>query len=153
MIFRHLLLSLIMGVGVFSISYEVDAARGFRSKSIVLKAPRTHSYTKPKTVTISKSKYPEAAKHIQDAQKAGQPKTLTLSRVEAAKRRKEALNGHPPEKGKDRDEYPPAMTREGGKRASVRAISPKDNRGAGACMGAQCSDVPDGTKITVKVTK
>lgn len=44
--------------------------------------------------------------------------------------------------GKDRDEYPPAMFKEGGNGASVRPIAPPDNRGAGKCIGAQCRDLP-----------
>ena len=36
----------------------------------------------------------------------------------------------PPRSGYDRDEYPPAMSEEGGYGASVRYIDPADNRGA-----------------------
>jgi YD repeat-containing protein len=38
---------------------------------------------------------------------------------------------------------------EGGRGASVRPISPSDNRGAGACVGAQCRGLPDGTRIRI----
>ena len=48
-------------------------------------------------------------------------------------------------------EYPPAMFKEGGKGSSVRHINPSDNRGAGACIGVQCRQFPNGTKIRIDV--
>lgn len=102
-------------------------------------------------VEISKKKYPESAGHIEAAQQAGQPKELTLDRKNAAKRRREALRKTNPKEGFDRDEYPPAMSEEGGSRASVDYVNPSDNRGAGACIGAQCRKVPDGKKVRVNV--
>lgn len=43
--------------------------------------------------------------------------------------------------------------REGGKGASVRPINPSDDRGAGACIGAQCRGLPDGTSVIIKTDK
>jgi hypothetical protein len=57
------------------------------------------------------------------------------------------LKGKKGEAGKDRDEYPPAMFEEGGTGSSVRNVNSGDNRGAGSCMGHQCSDVADGDKV------
>jgi len=105
-----------------------------------------------KDVTISKSRHPESAKHVQDAQKAGQPSTLTIDRQGAKTRRREALRDQPTQPGTDRDEYPPAMFKEGGSGGSVRNIPSSDNRGSGACVGAQCRDFPNGTKVNIKVT-
>jgi RHS repeat-associated protein len=108
--------------------------------------------TRPVTrVTISKTKYPESAAHILDAQRAGQPATLTISRASAAERRREALREMKVDKAKDRDEYPPAMTYQGGAGSSVRLIGRSDNRGSGACLGAQCRGMPDGTRIRIDV--
>jgi hypothetical protein len=53
--------------------------------------------------------------------------------------------------GKQLDEYPPAMFSEGGSGASVRAIDPADNMGAGASMGNQLRKYPDGTKVRMEV--
>ena len=103
-----------------------------------------------KVIIINKSKYPESAKHIEDAQAAGKPAVLTIDRSGAAQRRQESLKDTPPVKGLDRDEYPPAMFKEGGTGASVRPIAPSDNRGAGACIGAQCRNLPDGTSVIIK---
>ncbi|MBV8042003.1 hemagglutinin repeat-containing protein, partial [Pluralibacter sp.] len=103
-----------------------------------------------KVIIINKSKYPESAKHIEEAQAAGKPAVLTIDRSGATKRRQESLKDTPPVKGKDRDEYPPAMFKEGGSGASVRPITPSDNRGAGACIGAQCRNLPDGTPVIIK---
>jgi RHS repeat-associated protein len=104
-------------------------------------------------ISISKSRFPESAAHVQDAVRSGQPSVLTIDRAGAASRRREAMKGTSPTAGKDRDEYPPAMFSEGGKGASVRAISPSDNRGAGACIGAQCRGLADGAKVEMKVTQ
>ncbi|MDK9757098.1 hypothetical protein KIV40_17220 [Vibrio sp. D173a] len=104
-----------------------------------------------KRVEVSLSRHPEAAKHIQDAQAAGHPKTLTIDRANAPANRKASLKGVPTKKGLDRDEYPPAMFKEGGAGASVRHINPRDNRGAGSCIGGQCSGLPDGTRVRIDV--
>jgi hypothetical protein len=102
-------------------------------------------------VAVSASRYPESAQHIKDAQAAGQPQVLTIDRGGAVARRAEALKGTKPQSGTDRDEYPPAMFREGGRGASVRSINPSDNRGSGACIGAQCRNLQDGTRVRVIV--
>jgi RHS repeat-associated protein len=105
------------------------------------------------TVTVSRSRFPESAAHIEEAQAAGQPSTLTIDRAGAAGRRAKALRGLTPRAGFDRDEYPPALFREGGEGASVKYIRPGDNRGAGACIGAQCRALPDATNVRIKVIK
>ena len=104
-------------------------------------------------ITLSRKNYPESASHIEDAIAAGQPAVITLDRPGAKPRRRDSLAGTAVVAGKDRDEYPPAMSEEGGKGASVRPISPSDNRGAGACIGAQCRKLPDGTKIFIRITE
>jgi RHS repeat-associated protein len=99
------------------------------------------------TVTINKSRYPETAQHILDAQAEGQPSILTIDREGAAARRTEALQGVDRVTGAQLDEYPPAMFEEGGAGASVRAIPPSDNMGAGASMGNQLRRYPNGTQV------
>jgi RHS repeat-associated protein len=103
----------------------------------------------PKDVYIDPSKYPEAAGHAADAQKAGQPDVLTVQRPGATGRRAAATAGTPTQAGTDRDEYPPAVAAEGGRGASVRNIPSSDNRGAGASVGRQIKDVPNGGRIRV----
>jgi RHS repeat-associated protein len=102
-------------------------------------------------VTVSRSRYPEASQHIQDAQASGKPSVLTIDRSGASERRQTSLSGISTQSGFDRDEYPPAMFKEGGFGSSVRYINPRDNRGAGSCIGIQCRDYPDGTQIELKV--
>ena len=53
----------------------------------------------------------------------------------------------------DLDEYPPAMFREGGSGASVRPMTPSQNRGMGACIGNQCRGLPDGTQVDIIVVE
>jgi filamentous hemagglutinin len=104
-----------------------------------------------KVVTVSKTRFPESAQHIEDAIGAGNPGSLTIDRGGAVARRRDSLRGIETRPGLDRDEYPPAMFSEGGKGASVRHISASDNRGAGACIGAQCRGLPDGARVRVEV--
>lgn len=103
-----------------------------------------------KVVELSRKLYPEATKHADDAVEAGLPRGLEIARKGAASNRKASLKDTPVKKGFDRDEYPPAMMKEGGNGASVRYLTPKDNRGAGACISAQCRDLPDGARILLE---
>ncbi|NKE61191.1 hypothetical protein FXN61_32225 [Lentzea sp. PSKA42] len=124
---------------------------------------------RPRTVFISHERYPEAAAHIDDAQngkiwtgfesQSGQePKdsVLTVQREGVDERRDAATSVVPPRSDYDRDEYPPAVAKEGGEGSSVRYIDPSDNRGAGASQGNQLNGKTkslqrqlDGTGLTV----
>lgn len=110
---------------------------------------------RPKDVVIRREKHPEAAAHIDEAQRLGEPTVLTMDRKNAAARRQEALRVVPRNEksptAKDRDEYPPAITKEGGANSSVRYIDAGDNRGAGKSIEHQARDVPDGERIRVLV--
>ena len=103
-------------------------------------------------VEISRSKYPESAKHIEDAIANGQPEILTIDRVGKKANRRASLKGIDKVPGKDLDEYPPAMFNEGGNGASVRPINPSDNRGAGSSFGHKLRPYQNGTRIRFKIT-
>lgn len=102
-------------------------------------------------VELSRSRYPESAKHIQDAIADGKPDVLTIDRAGAKERRKASLKGVDTIPGLDRDEYPPAMSLEGGKGASVRHIGQPDNRGSGSSLSHQLREYPDGTKYRITI--
>lgn len=108
---------------------------------------------KPHDVVISRSRHPQAAAHIEHAQRQGQPTVLHIDRNGAAKRRLAStgsVNPHrKPAPHYERDEYPPALVREGGHNANVRYIDRHDNRGAGAVMSAQTRRLPDGARIRI----
>lgn len=114
-----------------------------------------HAYGKPHDVIIHRSRHPQAAAHIEHAQRRGQPSVLHIGREGAGQRRAAAIGSvssqRKPGRRFDRDEYPPAFTREGAGNASVRWIHQSDNRGAGASMAAQTRHLPDGSKIRVLV--
>jgi len=61
------------------------------------------------------------------------------------------MKGNPQKSGFDRDEYPPAMFKEGGAGARVEYINPSDNRGAGAVIGNILKDMPDGTQVEIVI--
>lgn len=126
-------------------------SRAMNDTARILNGVFNNSASEPTPVYVDPEKYPEAAGHIKDAQDAGAPDVLTVDRGGAKDRRKEALAGTTPQAGSDRDEYPPAVTAEGGSGASVRPIDPSDNRGAGASVGNQIRDIPDGSQIQVIV--
>ncbi len=105
----------------------------------------------PTRIEISRSRHPEAADHIEDAQNAGHPKRLTIDRAGKDARRAAALEGYPLKPGFDRDEYPPAVFKEGGAGASVRYIKIFDNRGAGSILRWAIDGLPDGTIVIIEV--
>jgi hypothetical protein len=47
----------------------------------------------------------------------------------------------------------PAKLRKGGANASVRAINPSDNMSAGAYMENVLRNLPDGTRVQIRVTQ
>ncbi len=120
-------------------------------------------------VTIDSARYPQTAEHVTDAQNgkiwsgdaatpngAPKPDVLTIDRP-GAKANREAwqkAQDVPTRSGYDRDEYPPAMFSEGGADASIKYISPSDNRGAGSTMGwdIRSEGLPNGAKVRIVVS-
>jgi hypothetical protein len=102
-------------------------------------------------VNISRRQYPGAARHIEDAIRKGHPRVLTIDRSGAARRRGAATSGTPTKAGYDRDEYPPALFKEGGAGASVRHVKIFDNRGSGSSFRWQLDGVPDGAKVFINI--
>ncbi|MBZ4225874.1 sporulation protein [Bacillus wiedmannii] len=102
-------------------------------------------------IELPSNKYPETAAHIKDAIANGKTDICTIDRDGAAERRKQSLANVPTKKGYDRDEYPMAMCKEGGKGADIRHIKPADNRGAGSYIGNKVEKLPDGAKVKIVV--
>jgi hypothetical protein len=132
------------------------AARAATGTSSRAAGPAGRAVGKPVDVMISRSRHPAAAEHVLHAQRTGQPSILTLDRADAAKRRAESLRyinnrQRRPAGLFDRDEYPPAMFREGGNPSSVRYIDRHDNRGAGTSMRWQLEGHADGTRVRMVV--
>ncbi|KIQ87399.1 sporulation protein [Bacillus sp. L_1B0_8] len=102
-------------------------------------------------IELPSNKYPETAAHIKDAITNGKTDICTIDRDGAAERRKQSLANVPTKKGYDRDEYPMAMCREGGKGADIKYIKPADNRGAGSYIGNKVEKLPNGAKVKIVV--
>ncbi|MFF3496767.1 hypothetical protein ACFYWS_36130 [Streptomyces sp. NPDC002795] len=114
-------------------------------------------------MVLDRNKYPESAQHIEDAQNGtnwrgdrqrtgpAQPDILTIDRSGADDNRADSLRGIPTDSPRDRDEYPPAMYKEGGTGASVQYIAAKDNQGSGSAMGSAVRGLPDGTRVKISV--
>ncbi|WP_412542626.1 polymorphic toxin-type HINT domain-containing protein [Longispora sp. K20-0274] len=101
-------------------------------------------------IVLDRGKYPESAKHQDEAVAAGHPEVLTLNRPGAKVNRRLSLRGIDTQAGLDRDEYPPAVSGEGGSGASVKHIPFSDNRGSGSTIGRQLRPYPDGTRYRIK---
>lgn len=102
-------------------------------------------------IELSRSEYPESAKHIEEAVADGQTEELTLDRKMAKPNRKASLKGTDTVPGMDRDEYPFAMTREGGAGADIKHIPSSDNRGSGSYLRWQLDKIPDGKTFKIKI--
>lgn len=96
-------------------------------------------------------KYPQTASHISNAIENGYSAYCTIDRSGAEENRKASLAYMPTRAGYDRDEWPMAMCKEGGAGASVAYVESSDNRGAGAWIGNQLEQYPDGTRVLFKV--
>lgn len=110
-------------------------------------APVTQQEKSTVQLIFPADRYPETAKHIQDAIDSGHAATCTIDRDGADENRKLSLRGIDTKKGYDRDEWPMAMCAEGGEGADIEYISPSDNRGAGSWVGNQLEEYPDGTVV------
>jgi hypothetical protein len=104
------------------------------------------------TIDFSIDRFGEAAEHIRDAQAAGQPDVVTIDRAGADANREASTGGLQTVPGKQLDEYPPAMFREGGAGASVRPINPSENMSAGAYLGNMLRGFPNGARVRIRVT-
>ena len=82
---------------------------------------------------------------------AGQPVILHIDRKHADEHRAESTDDLPTKRGYDRDEYPPAMSREGGESADVRHVKSSENRAAGASMGGQLRGYCNGQAFRLKL--
>jgi len=103
------------------------------------------------SIELSRSRYPYTTDHIADAIVAGEAALLHIDRAGADQNRSQSLAGIPTKPGYDRDEYPPAVSREGGYGASVRYVPSADNRGAGSVMGAQLSGWCEGQPFRMRL--
>jgi hypothetical protein len=99
------------------------------------------------TLNFPADRYPDTAAHIQSAIASGETATCTIDREGADDNRDESLAGIPTKEGYDRDEWPMAMCEEGGTGADVMYVTSSDNRGAGAWVGNQLEDYPNGTHV------
>lgn len=126
-------------------------AFGFSALSAPVCEPSESVADYEKTLSFPSYRYPETGQHIREAIEAGHSDICTIDRDGADARRELSLKGFPTKKGFDRDEFPMAMCEEGGEGASVKYISPSDNRGAGSWVGHQLSSYPDGTKVKITV--
>jgi hypothetical protein len=95
-------------------------------------------------VNLDNHRYHHILDHVWDAEDKGKARILHVDRPDATKHRAQSLKGIPTKRGYDRDEYPPAMSAEGGKGADVRYVRSAENRGAGTVMGHEVAHLANG---------
>ena len=127
-------------------SFTSGAARSTVADLSFSAASKTINYLWPIEIKI-KGKYSEYSKHVTEAQIKGLPDKLKIDRTGANDRRAESLKDVPTKSSFDRDEYPPAMFKQGGTGASVKYMTPSQNRGAGSSLRWRLSNFTDGTWI------
>lgn len=88
-------------------------------------------------VDFDNVKHRNILNHAFAARRKGHARTLHIRRYEEKANRRASLKGIPTKPGHHRDEYPPAMSDEGGKGASVRYVKISENTSAGSVMGHQ----------------
>ena len=104
-------------------------------------------------VTFLKSKVPNIAKHIEDAQAAGKPKILTrITSSSKIRSNRSAACGNFSGTGSC-DEYPFASSKEGGAGASTRGVPLSEQNSQGGTLSSfyQANGIGDGDKYEVAV--
>jgi hypothetical protein len=101
-------------------------------------------------VDLDNVRHRHIIRHVFDARINGKPRILHIRRFEAAANRRQSLRGIPTRRGFDRDEYPPAMSDEGGQGASVRYIASAENRSAGSVMKSQLARYCDEQRFVIE---
>lgn len=147
-----------------------DIRHAARDTAETLRAYDAPSHTDPDIdapdyIIVDEDRYPESADHVRDAQEGRVwhgdtweerpplPSEVTFDPAGAEANRRSALQDLPSRGADrlDRDEYPPAMMREGGAGASVQYIDSSDNRGSGASMRHQIGVLGLQTSDTVHI--
>jgi hypothetical protein len=101
-------------------------------------------------VDLDDVKHRHILDHVFDARRNGKPRILHIRRDEAVANRRASLKGIPTKPGFDRDEYPPAMSNEGGKGADVRYVRSSENRSAGSVMRRQLAPYCDAQRFIIE---
>jgi Deoxyribonuclease NucA/NucB len=109
--------------------------------------PSCHTRAGAVVVDLDDRAHARVLDHARDAIRAGRARALQLERGGADENRAESLRGIPTKPGHDRDEYPPAVSREGGQGAHVRYVRSRENRSAGSVMGRQLRPFCDGQRF------
>ncbi len=106
--------------------------------------------SQPLKIGFSKTQHPEYAQRLRNI--SGDKKTYTLDRTGSMARSRAAVRGVASRRGFDRDEWPMAITKEGGAGADIKYMLPSQNRAAGATIGNKLRPYPDGTKFQIEIT-
>ena len=105
-------------------------------------------------LTISRKNFSdnnEALIHIELYMQSTGKNTFTYEPNNAKSQRKDSLKGIETKKGYDRDEFPMAIFKEGGKGASVMHINPSDNRSVGSAIGGALRGNETGSKVKIVI--
>lgn len=120
---------------------------------------------RPVVIRFDDARYPNITRHLRQAWRARYPKVLHIARDQAETHRDESI-GHfeatigrripdRAREGHDRDEWPMAMSVEGGlwrgRYAHVRLVPSSENRSAGSVTGHALSPYCDGQAFRIRI--
>lgn len=144
-----------MTVGVPADALDPSGVRPMAMGTTGARAPKEKAEPPPKIdkqIPVSKKEWGEAVQHWEEAQRAGKPRFLTINRPGASANRAAAIGGLKKQAPLDLDEYPPAMFKEGGAGAHVRALDASSNRALGGYIQKMCRGLPDGAVVQILIT-
>jgi hypothetical protein len=150
--------------GVF-VAHEIENAADSTNptRAVATPTPSPGCVTRKKIVIVHLDNRTQAQvlRHAWAAVAHGEPEILHIDRPETDANRRASLRGVPlwsqlpesqrqrldpdsPQEPHDRDEFPPAVSDEGGRGADVMYVRAYQNRSAGASMGEQLAPFCDG---------
>jgi hypothetical protein len=106
----------------------------------------------PVRVRLSRRRWPHIADHVTDVRQR-YPLVLHLDRRHADAHRDASLRGVRTREGQDRDEFPPAVAKEGGRGADIRLVPSSENRSSGAYVGNKLRRWCDGQGFVIRVRR
>lgn len=150
-------------VGGVLVASGVERAADSTNPTHVAATPSPGCITRKRIVIVHLDNRTQAQvlRHAWAAVAHGEPEILHIDRPETDANRRASLRGVPlwsqlteaqrerldpesPQEPHDRDEFPPAVSDEGGRGADVRYVRAYQNRSAGASMGEQLAPFCDG---------
>lgn len=144
--------AVLLGAGWDLLATDAGTRQAEAESSTRVEARDCQRRARPVRVRLSRRRWPAIADHVADVRRRF-PLVLHLDREGADENRRESLRGVRTRPGWDRDEYPPAVSAEGGEGAHVRLVPSSQNRSSGAYVGNRLRPFCDGQGFRLVVRR